>query len=419
MRVLHLAHSDNLGGACKAAYRIHCGLRNEGVDSKVLSLHKTTSDPDVLTPDSWVWKIWARIADRIDQLPLRLSHPESRPLSPAWVGLPVSGLVTDINPDIVQLHWICGGFLRPEEIAKINKPMVWRLPDMWAFSGAEHYLDDESCYVNREMLTEQSKVKFGFDVNRWVWHRKHRSWKGIRSMTIVTPSKWLGKLAKDSILFAERRVEVIPTGHDINRFKPLDRNKVRRELNLPLGKKLILFGAGSTSDSRKGMDLLHEALRRLFRSGHGKDWELVVFGGGSSATLDDLGFQTRSFGRMSNEEELASLYAACDIFVCPSREENLPNTAIEAMACGVPTLAFKVGGLPELIDHGQNGYIASPFDIDSLAEGIIWTLDCPDRWKNLSSEARKKIVNGYSMEVQAQKYISLYQDLLREVPNPV
>jgi glycosyltransferase involved in cell wall biosynthesis len=212
---------------------------------------------------------------------------------------------------------------------------------------------------------------------------------------------------------------VIANGLDIQRYKPIEKSFARNLLGLPQNKQLILFGAmSSTSDRRKGFHLLLPALKKLSQGQMGQDrLELVVFGASQPLEPPDFGFKTHYLGRLNDDISLALVYAAADIFVAPSTEDNLPNTVMEALACGIPCVAFKIGGMPDMIEHQQNGYLAHPYDIEDLAQGINWVLENTERYNQLCIQARQKVEQEFTLELQAEKYLELYSDILSKSNN--
>jgi len=415
MKILHLNTFDISGGAARAAYRIHKGLQGIGIDSKMLVQTKLSDDRTVIAPDTKVKKGLARLRPTLDSAFKKLFSGGSKTIfSPAW--LPFSNIpyqIKSISPDIVNLHWICGGMLRIEDLKRINKPIIWTLHDMWAFTGGCHYSDgcerfQQDC-GNCPQLNRISKNDF----SRSILRRKKKSWADL-DITIVAPSNWLAECAKKSSLFKDRRIEVIHNGLDLNLFKPVDKTTARRIWDLPMDRKLILFGAMSaTSDHRKGFDLLYDGLKKLAVKWSDKA-ELVVFGASEPESPPDFGLSVHYMGSLHDEVSLSVLYAAVDVMVAPSRQDNLPNTVVEPLACGTPVVAFDIGGMPDMIDHKLNGYLAKPFDTSDLAAGINWVLSDPERHRALSQAARKKTMEKYSLETQAKKYASLYENLLNK-----
>ena len=286
---------------------------------------------------------------------------------------------------------------------------------MWAFTGGCHYSGDCEGYKNSCGKCPQLSSEKEFDISRWIWKRKASAWKNT-NLTIVTPSNWLAQCAQKSSLFQNLRVEVIYNGIDTNIYKPIDKNLARNCLNLPQNKKIILFGATSAiSDYRKGFHLLLQAVQQLSKVSKGKKWgkeiELVILGSSKPIEPPDFGFKTYYLGKLNDDVSMALAYASADIFVAPSIQDNLPNTVMEALACAVPCVAFNVGGMPDMIDHKKNGYLAYPFDTDDLASGITWILDDQERYHHLCGFARDKVEKNFSLEIQACKYIDLYNSL--------
>ncbi len=414
MKVLHLAKSDQEGGAAKAAYRIHRGLVQKGIDSWMLVDKKLSIDPRVIAPVTLLEKLVAKVSTRIERYPLSWLHTENQTYhSLAWLSSPMLKRIPSIKPNIINLHWICNGFLRPANLLQFQEPLVWRLADMWPLAGSEHYVGDSTRYKEGYLRTNRPKRDSGLDLDRWVWKRKVRAWQNVENLTIVTPSRWLAKIARESLLFQERRIEVIPTGQDTDLYRPINKNIAREFLNLPQDKTLILFGAVNPSgEKRKGFHLLKSALEVLAHSQFSSRFELIVFGGGWNSNCLEGKWKTYSLGKLSDDQRLVAMYSAADVFVAPSTEENLANTVIESMACGTPVVAFKIGGMSDIIHHTKNGYLARPFEVEDLAHGISWIFKDETRWRELSIRAREIVEVEFSMKVQAKRYANLYSDLL-------
>ncbi len=417
MNVLHISYSDLSGGAARATYRLHTGLRTRGVVSKMLVLDKVSDDPDVIAPTSKLGKGWSKISRYVEALPVKLLKTENHSLiSPAWIGSNILKRPTAFEPDIIQLHWIGHELLRVEDISKFRPPIVWRLPDMWAFTGGEHYVQECTRYQVGYLKNNRPKGEGGFDLNRWVWNRKLRAWKDISSLTIVTPSSWLAKCASSSYLFKDRRVEVIHNGLDPEQYKPIDKPLARELMKLPQDKQLILFGAlGATSDRRKGFHLLQPALQRLSQSaGRGNEnIEIVVFGASQPENAIDLGFKSHYLGSLHDDIALALVYSAADVMIVPSIQEGFGQTASESLACGTPVVCFNSTGLKDIVEHQQNGYLARPYEKNDLANGIAWVLQDEQRWQSLSRRAREKVEQEFTLEIQARRYLKLYQEVLQ------
>jgi glycosyltransferase involved in cell wall biosynthesis len=312
------------------------------------------------------------------------------------------------------LHWICGGFVSVKDIkklAKLNKPIVWTLHDMWAFCGAEHYARDTKRYIEGYNKNNRPNFEKGLDLNKWTWKRKTRYWNKI-DFNVVTPSRWLAECAGESHLLKNKRIEVIPNGIDTKIFKPTEKEIAREILNLPQNKKLVLFGAmNATKDPRKGFEFAKKAMRELSEKEENEDMELVVFGASKPEEEVDFGFKVNYLGKISDEASLALIYSAVDVFVTPSLEDNLPNTIMESLACGNPCVGFSVGGIPDMIDHKYNGYLAEYKNSKDLAEGIEWVLE-DSNYEKICQNAGEKATKNFDAKVIAGKYIDLYISIL-------
>ena len=395
-------------------YRLHRGLKNIGVDSQMLVQNKQSYNYTVIFPASKLGKGLDKLKPTLDILPLQLYPQRDRTTySVQWLPDNLVAQVDKINPDVINLHWINGGYLKIETIAKFNKPIIWTLHDMWAFTGGCHYNGDCINYTNSCGACPQLHSHKEKDLSRWIWQRKTKAWQDL-NLTIVTPSHWLAKCAASSSLLKDMRIEVIPNGLDTKQYKPIQKSVARSILGLPEDKQLILFGAiNSTSDPRKGFQLLQAALQNLGQAGWKERVELVVFGASEPNNPPELGFKSHYLGRLNDDISLSLVYAAADVFIAPSLQDNLPNTVMESLACGTPCVAFDIGGMCDMIQHEQNGYLAKPFDVDDLARGIAWVLEDKDkeRWLSLSQRGREKVNNDFTLKAQAEKYINLYRSL--------
>lgn len=413
MNILNVNAHDISGGAARAAYRIHKGLQEIGISSKMLVQSKTSNDKSVIGPGNKLKIELAPLRPIADSAFKKLFSGGSKTIfTPAW--LPFSGIpsqTNSISPDIVHLHWICEGMLRIEQLKRFNKPIVWTLHDMWPFTGGCHYsngceLFKQAC-GNCPQLNRSSKN----DLSRSVLTRKKKAWSKL-DITIVTPSNWLAGCAKESSLFSGHRIEVIHNGLNLDLFKPINKTTARKIWNLPNSKRLILFGAmRAANDHRKGFDLLYESLKQLTAKWSGKA-ELVVFGSSEPKKPPDFGLPVHYLGHLQNNVSLSLLYSETDIMVVPSRQDNLPNTVVESLACGTPAVAFDIGGMPDIIDHKVNGYLAKPFDTTDLAAGIDWVISDDKRHKYLRIKARDKAVGCFDIVKTAKKYASLYEDVI-------
>jgi glycosyltransferase involved in cell wall biosynthesis len=234
-------------------------------------------------------------------------------------------------------------------------------------------------------------------------------------MTVVTPSRWLAACAAESALFHDKRILVIPNSLDLNQYKPADKRHARGLLSLPQDKSLVLFGAvQSTSTARKGFPMLADALRILSRMDQPREIDAVIFGASAPEKPFDFCLKTHYLGQVNDDARLALLYAAADVFVAPSIQENLANTVMESLACGTPCVAFDIGGMPDMIEHEVNGYLVKPYEVDDFARGIAWVLEDQRRLQELSRKARQRVETSFSIESVARRYVSLYHEILSQ-----
>jgi glycosyltransferase involved in cell wall biosynthesis len=321
--------------------------------------------------------------------------------------------VASLHPDLINVHWICNGYLQIETLAKFQKPLVWTLHDMWPFTGGCHYGQECDRYTQSCGSCPLLKSDRHWDVSRWIWQRKAKTYPQL-NLTVVAPSRWMAECAQKSSLFRSVRVEVIPHGLDTTVYQPIDAPVARKLLNLPQDKQLILFGAGSNAvdDPRKGLPLLQTALKKLAEAGWGDRFELVIFGTDAPEIPLDLGFKAHYLGRFYDDLSLVLSYSAADVMIVPSVQEAFGQTASESLACGTPVVAFRATGLPDIVSHEQDGYLAEPFSPEDLAQGIAWVLADPDRHQQLRLNARTKAEREFMLLLQAQRYSALFAEIL-------
>lgn len=415
MKVLQLNHSDISGGAARAAYRIHHALLRFGVDSKMLVNSAMAGDWTVEGPTTKLTKALAKVRGPLAGLLTKTLHtPNPIFHSPAIIPSRWSDRLNASNADVIHLHWLNAEMMSIADIGNIKKPVVWTLHDMWAFCGAEHYTED---YRWRDGYTAKNRPRSesGFDLNRWTASRKLKHW--TRPMHTVTPSRWLADFVRQSVLMRDWPVTVIPNTIDTEVWQPVDKAIARQLLQLPPDVPLLLFGAmGGAQDPRKGFDLLQAALNHL--RGQLPGLELVVFGQLTPKTPVDLGFPVHYTGHLHDAVSLRLLYSAGDALVIPSRQDNLPNTGLEAHACGTPVVAFNACGLPDIVAHQQTGYLSKAFDPADLATGLRWVLDDARQLVSLGQAARARAVKLWSSESIAAQYVSCYQQAVAYAPRP-
>jgi len=414
MKPLLLNSTDCRGGAARAAHRLLEGLCRSGVNAKMLVQEKAGDNNAVLAPRPMLGDWWYRLRPHLDALPLRL-YPNadlSRLFSSSCLAGRTLQRIQALSPDLVHLHWVSEGFFLPRMLSHLDLPIIWTLHDLWPVTGGCHYPGECDGFINQCGRCPVLDSSRSCDLSRWNWRRKERAWRRPQ-MTVVAPSKWIADKARSSSLFSNVPVTVIPNGLDTERFKPYDRHYCRKILGLHTDRPLLLFGAfGGVGDRRKRFDLLAQEIVALCQEGSCPEFEVVTVGGGESLSRELPGVTIHAMGRMHDELGLALLYAACDMLVAPSREENLSNMVMEAMSCGLPTVAFAVGGMPDLIDHLETGYLSIPESVEDLGRGVNYLLADSQRRFDLGNAARRKVLSSYSFEIIAARHLQLYESVL-------
>jgi glycosyltransferase involved in cell wall biosynthesis len=405
MKVLHINQSDISGGAAIAGYRLHQRLLTQGIHSRQLVGDKeTNSDLVAAVPRN------RQLEHNIDRLTRRLgfndiSHQTTQNITqhPFYQ-----------EADILNFHNLHGGYFNYLAIDNLTatKPAVFTLHDMWSFTG--HCAYTYACTKwqtgcgHCPDLTIYPAITHDTTAIEW----KLKNWVYSRSnLAIVAPSRWLTEQAQQSML-NRFPIHHIPNGIDTHIYHPIDNAQCRAVLNIPEGKNVLMFGAASLADTRKGGDLLHKALIDLPQ--HLKaNTILLTLGSGGEAIGAAIGIPTISLGYVSSDHLKAIAYSAADLFIFPTRADNLPLVLQESMACGTPMVSFKIGGVSDLVRPGETGYLAAPEDTEDFCHGIIQLLEAQSRRTQMAHNCRTIALAEYTIEQQTDRYIALYQGLLR------
>ena len=411
MRVLIVNTAERTGGAAIAANRLLHALNHNGVEARMLVRDRKTDANDVVSiPRSWKLKanfLWER---GVIWLANNLSKKGVFQVDIANAGIDITAMDEFKQADVIHLHWINQGFLSLNNLERIlasGKPVVVTLHDQWYFTGICHY--SGMCEKYRTRCEHCPMLKGKRDLARRVFDRKRAMYEG-RNITFVGCSRWMADLARQSALTQGHTVTNIPNAIDTSVFTPMDKLEARRHHNLPTDKKLILFGAQRITDERKGFRYLAEACEHISKHHPTLPDHLgvIVLGGDAESVKEALPLPVYPVNYLSNEREIARLYSATDLFVTPSLQDNLPNTIVEAMACGVPCVGFDVGGIPEMISHKQDGYVADYCDSIDFAQGIAWCLN-EARHPSLCKAARDNALATYGESAVAHRYLEVYQ----------
>ena len=411
MRVLIVNTSERTGGAAVAANRLMEALNNNGVKAKMLVRDKETDHLTVAgLPLSWRhhWNfLWERF---VIWLHLHLRREHLFEVDIANAGTDITKLPEFQEADVIHLHWVNQGMLSLKGIRKIltsGKPVVWTMHDIWPATAVCHYTRGCEQYQSQCV---RCPLLPGDCLAKRVWNRKEQMLSGQR-ITYVCCSEWLAGEARKSALLKDQRVVSIPNAIDIRLYRPQDKQQSRQTLGLPVDRRIILFVSQRVTDPRKGIRYFVEAVSRLVQQHpEMKDTTgVAILGGHAEEIVSQLALPSYPLGYVSNPSRIVSVYNAADVFGLPSLEDNLPNTIMEAMACGVPCVGFRVGGIPEMIHHRVNGYVAQECDAADLAQGIRYVLDEAD-YETLSRDCLHQVAQKYSQQSVASRYIEEYQN---------
>lgn len=383
MRILLISTKDYLGGASIAAYRLyHLLKQNKDFDVRLIVGEKFKSDPDIVGPEGKFQNVRYLLHRALDYLPLKVLKKNG---SLQWYSNRLFiKKINDLNPDIVNIHFVQNGFLSISDLKRIKaKKVICTMHDMWSVLGIEHYSYDE----NKHLLPTRSSF---FDIDYLNQKRKRKIWKNL-SMTIHSPSNWMHNIVRESYTLKNHIHIKLPNALDTDLFKPLDKLTCKALFDIPEKNKSVLFGAVSAdSDKRKGfatiLNLIHE-----------QKYNWLAFG--TDKPLKGI----HGLGVLIDQQSLVAAYNAADVFVAPSILDNLPNTIVESISCGTPVVAYNVGGIPDIIDHKINGYLANPGDSGDFMRGIEW---CLENNQAASKAARAKALKDFSYNALRDHYYS-------------
>lgn len=418
MKVLFVNTNDTSGGAARAAMRIMRGVQQSGVEAQMFVKDKYSKSLDVIplstyAPSSnWLLDIFKWVVQKfINRYHMYKWYPYKRTMQNVFMSdlrhTNIHGALQKLDYDIVHLHWINNRFLDIRELAKIHKPIVWTLHDSWPFCGVCHLPMDCKRYERHcgacPMFGSHNEKDLAYEI----FEKKLEAYKDLE-LHIVTPSRWLAECVRKSVLLGKFPIMVIPNCINTELYQPLNKQDACRLLGLEQDKKYILFGAmQATKDQNKGFDLLLKSLNLL----QDRNVELIVYGTNENLNIYDIPMPVHSLGYIHDDKQMSLIYNAADVSIVPSRSENLSNTIMESLSCATPVVAFNIGGNSDMIDHQQNGYLANELNYEDMAYGIQWCIEHNiDGF--LSKNARKKVMNNYTIDIVSKQYKQLYLSIV-------
>lgn len=397
MKILHINTSDR-GGAATACIRIHKALLDANIDSKVLVLHKRGHEHEVYQFNYWenTRSIFHSIQKRIKlYLYKRKMRKLYQSLPPHTIEFSFPNTIYDITEhplykeaDLIQLNWITEFVDEPSFFTKNKKPLVWRMSDLYACGGGNHYETGFPFEAFKKYLSENYKIREKALQNQ--------------DLHLVPISRWAEQKAQESSLLKKYPTKVIHNGVDLNVFKPYDKAYSRYLWQIPTDKTVILVGGGTVKYPRKGIMLLLDVLKKWNRD----DVHFCCFGDNDSLEDD----RVQALGGVHDERLLATLYSAVDFFLMTSLEETFGQVTLESIACGTPVISFPNGGSRDIIKDGINGVLTEDFTAESLFDGIEKALA-----QSFDREViRKDAVSRFNIDDKAQEYIDLYRQILNK-----
>ncbi|NLD48127.1 MAG: glycosyltransferase [Clostridiaceae bacterium] len=390
----------------KAARRLHKSFLEEGVDSQVLSLVGDLDDDACMMNSGKKAWIKARIDYKIESCILRNTIKDLGKFSFPVLGTDISKFESVYKADIIYLNWVLGGFMNLQgyrNLAKTGKPVVIVMHDMWTITGGCHHSFSCDKYTSECFKCPMFNGRNLFDLAARGYRKKLKLYTEFENLYFVSPSKWLHDCAKKSSLTRHKPVFHIPNIVDESVFKPLNKEAARQFLNINSEEYVIAFGALSLSNPYKGWKELEKALDILSKGKYHRNLSVLIFGGGYNQKLaNSIRLKTIFLGYLKDEYSMALAYNAADVFVVPSKADNLPTTILECLSCGTPVTGFDVGGIPEMIDHMNNGYLASGNDPEDLAKGIEFCL---------ANKLRGRLLPDFHKDVILKKHMDLLNNI--------
>ncbi|WP_428821453.1 glycosyltransferase [Microbulbifer sp. MCCC 1A16149] len=388
-------------GAGLSALKLHKAFLAEGLDSRLYVNRKFSSCENVFEiPDGEVEQgislELGQYRSSVSDVPITtgLSSKSNTYLDRIWEEV-----------DVVLLRWasIAISDFQIGRWSQRGKPIVWCLSDMAPLTGGCHYSMGCSNYTDSCSPCPLIDDDF-FYSPAMVLQRRKNLWRNI---VFVSPSQWLANICEQSVVSKQAEIKVIKTGVELDIFRPYIKSEVREEMGLPQGKKILMYGAASVNDSRKGAKFLPKLIEALVPRYFSPDELTLLITGGDASVLPHLPIEAISLGHLADRNQMAKAYSAADATLLPYVEDNLPNQCLESIACGTPVAAFDIGGMPDVIVPGVTGSLAIPFNIESLSESVIDVLG----GKIDSSTCRNWAEKNLDIASQARKYLELFERL--------
>jgi glycosyltransferase involved in cell wall biosynthesis len=404
MKVLHLQYySTSSGNYTKT---LHDLMKEHGIDSSVLSLIiNFTPDDNKIESLGKHQAFYSGLEYKLQNYLNRNNNTQFGGFTFPFFGADIRGHHLVKEADVIYVHWVLYGFLNTQrlmQLARIGKPLVFVLHDMWFLTGGCHYSfaceKFKSACHNCQILPPPKlidRASLGFK-------KKSKFYNTFKNISFIAPSVWMKENADNSTLLKGKRIYQVYNSVS-KKFQKLQTNSFREENNIDEGKKIIGFGANYINSPYKGFAFLLAALKILGKMDETENMEILVFGSNLSETIiNEIPFKVHYTGYLNTEEAICKAYNAMDVFVVSSIADNLPTTVLESLTCGTPVVGFKTGGIPEMVVHKKNGYLAEKNDVTDLCNGIKYCVE-------------NKIQGYLSNDFSAEEIMNSHFSILKEV----
>lgn len=399
-KILHVVGGNFYNGAFQGARILHDELISQGIKSKILNdnnLNKKDIDQNIVyINDSLFSKIKQKFFITIEKiLKFIFLHSPRGTFTLGILGNDITKTKAFKDADIIHIHWLSQGFISLNSLSKIEKPIIWTMRDMWAFSGGSHYTMDfknyEKSFLSKIMKNYKKKI-----------YKKN--------IQFVAVSNWIKKEALNSSILKNAKIIKIDNNISIKDFKHFNQEDAKSILKIDTKKQIILYGAQNPQSPRKGWKIFIDSLKKIDKS----KFYLLIFGNfWSKKIIDEIGIEYKSMGFIKDKSLISTVYSASDFFLATSLQDAWPKTFAEAMYCGIPVVCFSSSSISEIVDHKINGFVAEKVNSDGLKEGIDWVSQELKKNDFMKKNATKKILN-YDSKIIANKYIKLYEKIGNE-----
>ena len=376
-RIVHLQYGSSPSG--NYTIRLHEAFLKLGFDSYVLSLNSNVIDDPRIVSLGIVSKNVRKVNQRLQEYVTRNKPTDSGAFSLSFLGSNISKHELILKADVIYVHWILGGFLSVanlKQLAALGKPMVMIMHDMWSITGGCSYSFDCDKFLSHCNNCPMFPVEKEHDISFRQYKEKKAFYSNFNNLFFISPSHWLADLARRAEITKNKPIVRIPNPIDTTLFKPFDKKIAKKILGLEDYDYVICFGANKVHSPYKGWSYLKDAVHKLKDKISNKSIGVLIFGSVATQGIrDSIPFPVKFMGYVRGDYTTNLIYNASDVFLAPSLADNLPTTIIESLCCGTPVVGFRTGGIPEMIDHLKNGYVANYKDADDFSDGIVHCLN--------------------------------------------